>query len=122
MDKKKRWLRISYWTAAIADFIVAISVLVPAHMGVTHYVYPMGLMAATAFSWGVLLIFADRRPYERRWVLVPTMLIVALLGLTAAHAGLTGLISPDKVISRIVIAMAVLSVLFYSYIISRDLT
>jgi hypothetical protein len=122
MDKKKRWLRFSYWTAAIADFVVAVSVLVPARMGVTHYVYPMGLIAATAFSWGVLLIFADRRPYERKWVLVPTILVVSLLGLVAAHAGLTGLISPDKVIPRIVIAIGVLSVLVYSYIISRDLT
>ena len=60
MDKTIRWLRISYWLAAIADFVVAILCLIPSRMGVGQYVYPMGLMSAVAFSWGVLLLFADR--------------------------------------------------------------
>ena len=50
------WLRISYWTAAIADFGIAISVLIPERVGVTEFVYPMGLMSAVAISWGILLI------------------------------------------------------------------
>ena len=49
MDKKTRWLRIAYWTAAIADFVIAILVLIPARMGVTGYGYPMGLVSAVAF-------------------------------------------------------------------------
>jgi hypothetical protein len=36
-------------------------------------------MSAVAFSWGILLIFADRRPFERRWILIPTIIVVALL-------------------------------------------
>ena len=79
MDKKIRWLRIAYWTAALADFVIAILVLIPARMGVSNYVYPMGLMSAVAFSWGVLLILADRHPLKRRWILIPTIIVVALL-------------------------------------------
>ena len=41
--------------------------------------YPMGLVSAIAFSWGVLLLIADRMPFERRWILIPTILVVALL-------------------------------------------
>jgi hypothetical protein len=50
MEEHRILVRISYWVAAIADFIIAILVLVPDRMGVTGFVYPMGLMSAVAFS------------------------------------------------------------------------
>jgi hypothetical protein len=121
MDKKIRWLRIAYWTAAIVDFVVAILVLIPARMGVTHYVYPMGLMSVVAFSWGVSLLIADRRPVERRWFLIPTILVVALLGIIQLHAGLTGLIPMVRIIPSFIMTIIVLSILIYSYMIARDL-
>ncbi len=122
MDKKIRWLRIAYWTAAIADFIIAISVLIPARMGVTSYVYPMGLMSAVAFSWGVLLIFANRHPIERRWILIPTVLVVALLGIVGLHAGLTELIPWIRIIPTSIVTIIVLTILIYSYMNARDLS
>jgi len=121
MDKKIKWLRIAYWTAAIADFIIAILALIPGRMGVTHYVYPMGLMSAVAFSWGVLLIFADRHPLERRWILIPTMVVVALLGIVGLHAGLTEVIPLLRIIPASSASIIVLSILIYSYMNSRDL-
>jgi len=72
-------LRLSYWTAAIADFSIALFVLIPERMGLTEIVYPMGLISAVALSWGILLLIADRKPLERRWVLIPTIIVVALL-------------------------------------------
>jgi hypothetical protein len=83
-------------------------------MGVAHYVYPMGLMSAVAFSWGVLLLFADRKPIERRWILKSTLLVVALLGVAAVHAGLTGLIPFSRVIPTVLVTVTVLSILAYS--------
>ena len=80
-------IRMSYWVAAIADFVIAVLVLLPGRMGVTEFVYPMGLMSAVAFSWGVLLIVADRKPVERRWVLLPTTLVVFLLGVFLGRVG-----------------------------------
>ena len=121
MDKKIRWLRIAYWTAAIADFIIAILVLIPGRMGVTHYVYPMGLMSAVAFSWGVLLILADRHPVERRWILIPTIVVVALLGIVALHAGIMNLIPFIRIIPTLVVTIIVLSILTCSYVNARDL-
>ena len=79
MKKQILLLRLSYWTAAIADFGIAILVLMPERMGLTEIVYPMGLISAIAFSWGILLLMADRKPIERRWILIPTILVVALL-------------------------------------------
>ena len=120
MDKKIRWLRIAYWTAAIADFVIAILVLIPARMGVTHYVYPMGLMSAVAFSWGVLLILADRHPLERRWILIPTIVVVALLGIVGLHAGLMEVIPLIRIIPTFIVTIIVLSILIYSYMNARD--
>lgn len=120
MGKQIKWLRIAYWAAAVADFIVAIIVLIPSRMGVNHYVYPMGLMAAVAFSWGVLLIFADRSPLERRWSLIPTILVVALLGVVAVHAGLTGLIPFVRAMLTVVVTVIVLLILIYSYLNARN--
>ncbi len=122
MDKKIKWLRIAFWTAGIADFVVAILVLIPARMGVPNYVYPMGLMSAVAFSWGVALLIADRKPVDRRWFIIPTILVVALLGVVGLHAGIIGLIPLIRGILMLVVTVIILSILIYSYMISRDLT
>lgn len=79
MEKQVLLLRTSYWVAALADFIIAWLVLDPHRMGLTGVVYPMGLASVIAFSWAVLLLIADRKPIERRWILIPTILVVSLL-------------------------------------------
>mgnify|MGYP001554853791 FL=1 len=79
MEKQILLLRISYWVPALADFVVAYLALNPQQMGVAGIVYPMGLTSVIAFSWGVLLLIADRKPMERRWILIPTILVISLL-------------------------------------------
>jgi hypothetical protein len=49
-------------------------------------------MSAVAFSWGVMLILADRKPIERRWVLLPTILVVFLLGVAGAYTIISGVL------------------------------
>lgn len=112
---------MSYWLAAVADFVVAILCLIPSRMGVAQYVYPMGLMSAVAFSWGVLLLFADREPFERRWILLPTILVVALLGIVGVHAGITGVLPLSRAVGSSSATMIVLSILIYSYVNARNL-
>jgi len=119
MKDKVLWLRVGYWVAAVADFAIAILVLFPERMGVTGFVYPMGLMSAVAFSWGVMLVIADRRPLERRWVLLPTMLVVFLIGIAGAYAGIKGLIPVGRVIGSSAAAVIVLGLLFYGWFSSR---
>lgn len=75
----------------------------------------MGLMSAVAFSWGILLIFADRRPLERRWVLLPTILVVALLGVVAIHAGFSGIMTMSRIIPPSIVSVLVLVLLSFSY-------
>jgi hypothetical protein len=105
----------------MADFAIAVLALVPARMGVENFVYPMGLMSAVAFSWGVLLLVADRKPLERKWVLLPTSLVVFLLGLAVLLACLAGLIPARQALSSSTAVVLVLALLLYTYYRTRDI-
>ncbi len=121
MNKHRILLRASYWVAAIADFIIAILVMIPERMGVTGFVHPMGLMAAVAISWGVMLILADRKPVERKWVLLPTMLVVFLLGVAGACSAILGVIPTNRIVGSSVAVVVVLSLLTYTWFTTRRL-
>jgi len=119
MKSKTAILRISYWIAAIADFGIGISVLFPERVGLTEFVYPMGLMSAVAISWGIMLLIADRKPIERRWILIPTIIVVALLNGYRIYATVNALIEFSIVL--LVAGIFILSLLIYSYIITRNI-
>ena len=70
----------------------------------------------------ITLLIADRKPVERRWFIIPTILVVAFLGVVGLHAGIIGLIPLIRGILTLVVAVILLSILIYSYLISRDLT
>lgn len=114
-------IRTSYWVAAIVDFATAVVVLIPPRMGVTEFVYPMGLMSAVAFSWAVLLIVADRKPVERRWVLLPTMLVAFLLGVAGVYAASVGVIPVQRTMASSAVVIGVLLLLAYTCYRSRSL-
>ena len=113
MTKPILLLRLSYWIAAIADFIIAILAWMPERMGVTETVYPMGLASAMAFSWGVLLVMADRKPLERRWILIPTILVVSLISFARTKFSLDGTV--EFSIALLLFAVALILFMAYSY-------
>ncbi len=119
MNSKITWLRISYWTAAIADFGIAISVLIPERVGLTEFVYPMGLMSGVAISWGILLLIAERKPIERRWILIPTIIVVALLSSARIYAAINGMI--EFSIAYLILGVIIISLFSYCYINSKSL-
>jgi len=121
MENRIKWLRISYWAGAIGDFAIAILVLIPERMGVPSYVYPMGLMSAVSFSWGCLLIWADRRPIERRWVLLPTILVGAMLLLAGVLSIYAGAITVRAYIPNFFLFPAVITLWSVSYYRAREL-
>jgi len=106
-------LRVSYWSAALADFAIAGLVLMPERMGTAETVYPMGIASAIAFSWGVLLLLADRKPMDRRWILPPTILVVALLLIARLRFSMDGSIEFSPF--WLVFGFALLFLMAYSY-------
>jgi hypothetical protein len=92
-------LRISYWTGALIDGLAAVQVLLPASVTVLAFqgLSPGGAAARPALMAAVLmlgfaglLLWADRRPFERRGVLGITLLVVMGLAAANAYLGLSG--------------------------------
>ena len=106
-------LRLSYWIAAIADFIVAILVLIPERMGEDEVAYPMGLASVTIFSWTVMLLIADRKPMERKWILIPTILVVTLVTIVRTRFSLDGAIEFNSAL--LLFAVALIMLMTYSF-------
>ncbi len=121
MENKVKWLRVSYWTGAIGDFAIAVLALIPERMGVPSYVYPMGLLSAASFSWGCLLIWADREPIERRWVLLPTILVGAMLLLAGIYSIYAGVFFFWAYMPNFILFPAVITLWSFSYYQARGL-
>jgi hypothetical protein len=99
----KKLLHISYWMGAITDLLFAIAMLyVPMLAGIlrlpiipnslaTKLALDMG--ASLMFGWTVLLMWGDRKPFERKGILLITILpVIAGLVLTTLYGYLSGFI------------------------------
>ena len=132
MRKKILLLRICYWIGAVADAISAIVMLLPTLGGSMYgisdfnpgyeYRYAMVLGASLMIGWTFLLIWADRRPVERRGVLLLTVFPV-LFGLIIAgiYAVGTGLITADKMVPTWIFQGLITGLYLFSYLYTRDL-
>lgn len=110
-------MRLSYWTAAIADFVIAVLAWIPQRMGVAEIAYPMGLASVIAFSWGVMLLIADRKPVERKWMLIPTILVVTLITIVRTWFSVEGAIEFN--LALLVFAIALIILMTFSYFFAR---
>ena len=113
---KITWLRASYWAGAIADVLIGVLTLMPSRMGETEFRYPMGLAASVMFCWAGLLIWADRKPLERRGVLVPTIAVVAGLVAVGGYAVASGIFPVRRIIPTTVLGIALIALFGFSYL------
>jgi hypothetical protein len=132
MRKKIILLRVCYWIGAVADAISAIIMLLPTLGGSLYgisdfnpgseYRYAMGLGASLMMGWTFLLIWADRRPVERRGVLLLTAFPV-LFGLiiTGIYAVATGLIPAGRMVPTWIFQGVITGLYLFSYVYTRDL-
>ncbi len=127
-----RWLRISYWTGAILDALAALSMLFPPLFAATNglpdfhpgvdYRYAMGMGASLMLGWTTLLLWADRKPLERKGVLLITLLPVVLgLVINEIVAVRAGFLSVAAT-SPVWVAQGLITILFlFSYLKARKL-
>lgn len=81
----------------------------------------MGLMSAVSFSWACMLIWADREPIERRWVLLPTILVGAMLLLAGTYSIYAGVITAKSYLPNFFLIPAVILLWSFSYYKSRNI-
>jgi hypothetical protein len=123
------WLRISYWAGAVLDLLAGLTMLFPALFAINNqlssfypapnYRYAMGMGAPLMLAWTILLLWADRRPLERKGILPITLLVV--LGEVANEivAARTGYISAAALIPTWIIQAVLTGLFIFSYLNAR---
>lgn len=114
-------MRVSYWSGAIADFVFPILILTPSRMGEIEFRYPMGLASVVIFSWGILLLWANQKPFERKGILLLTIFPV-LTGLiaSAVFSYSENLISLRQLIPTLIVQIGLIVLLLFSYLNARS--
>jgi hypothetical protein len=109
MKRQVLLLRIACWAGAILDGAMLPPMLIPsiggAMFGISNfhpgpeYMYAMYVGASLMAGWTVLLLWADRKPVERRGVILLTVIPV-LTGLIGAslYIATSGLVVPARII------------------------
>ena len=93
-----RLLRIAFLDGAITDAGALLPMLLPQyatllwgfHDSSSRYRFAMGYGASLMLGWTILLLWAHRRPLERRFVAAATLVVIAGLILTEAAAVYAG--------------------------------
>jgi hypothetical protein len=131
MKDRKRWVRISYWTGAIIDGLAALQLLVPNLFAAINrlpgfhpslaYTYAAGMAASLMLGWTMLLLWANRRPLERKGVLLITIVPVILgLVVTEVWATWSGFLAAGALVPVWVLQAALCALFAFSYLQARS--
>ena len=129
MKSKILWLRICYWWGIIVDAIAAILMLFPQlfvrFMNVdlgpdAGFSYGLRYGAPLMIGWTILLLWADRKPVERKDVLLitayPVVVGYIILNVYSIVAGFTLL---GQAIPTLISQVGLLSLSTFSYLNAR---
>lgn len=110
------WLRIAYWTGAVADAFATWRMLFPKIAHGVEYRYALGLAASLMLGWTFLLIWADRKPMERKGVLLLTAFpVIPGLLLTELYAVYSGIISLERMLPTGIFLIGLITLFSFSY-------
>ncbi|QUR68354.1 hypothetical protein [Mycobacterium spongiae] len=122
-----RWLRRSYHAGAAVDAVAAIGMAVPQLYGPTlrfdssvdrsapGFAYALRTGAPLMAGWTLLLLWADRRPLERRGVLAITVVpVIGGLMANDSHAVRSGRLSGPSVAPVRALQLALTALFGYS--------
>ena len=123
MKNKIIWLRIGYWVGAVADGLAAVRMLLPQFSDDASYRYAMGLGASLMLGWTFLLIWADRKPLERKFVLLLTAFpVVTGLLLAEVYSVRAGIISFERMLPVGIFLAALIALFSFAYFNARNLS
>ena len=100
MNKRLLFIRFAYWYGAILDLLVSIdmllSIIFEFSVSISNvsteisFKYQTGTGAFLMLGWTILLIWADRKPLERKFILLLTIIpvIIGILALNILYTNL----------------------------------
>jgi hypothetical protein len=124
------WLRLSYWAGALLDLLAGLTMLFPALFAINNqlknfipdpgYRYAMGMGAPLMLAWTFLLLWADRKPLERKGVLLVTLLVVWGEVANELVGASTGFISVKALVPTWIMQAVLTALFLYSYLNARN--
>ena len=121
MDKRILLLRISCWVGVIADGFATFRMLFPKIGSGSECRYALGLGASLMFGWTLLLIWADRKPMERKGVLLLTAFPVCTgLLLAETYAAISGVITFNKMLPTAIFLIVLIILFSFSFFYARS--
>lgn len=124
-------LRISYWAGAVLDILAALVMLFPSlfiainqpaiFQANAAYRYAMGMGAPLMIGWTVLLLWADRKPVERKGILPITLIVIAGEVAIQVWGILTGFLPLPALLPTFVMQALLGSLFVFSYFYARNL-
>jgi hypothetical protein len=124
-----RWLRISYWIGALVDFVAGWIMLIPSLFAfmnepevfqpANEYRYAMGMGVPLMFGWTVLLLWADRKPLERKGILPITLLVVFGEVITQVWGIAVGFVPFDAILPSFVMQTILVCLFCFAYFNAR---
>ncbi len=126
-SKAIKFLRISYWAGAIFDALVIIPMLLPKVASVAFgipnfnpgndYGYAMYIAASLMLGWVSLLVWAGRKPVERRGVLLLTIFpVLTGLIISGVYAVTSNLIPIDNMLPTWIMQGILVLLFGFSYL------
>jgi hypothetical protein len=126
MKSQVIWLRVAYWAGAIMDakacvWMLSVNPVLAMNDGREFhpgwdYRYAMAFGAALMAGWTVLLVWADRKPMERRGVL-PITVFPVIVGLNAARyfLYLGGFVAVPFTAMGLIVPVALTALFLFAY-------
>src|SRR5262249_39295764 len=106
IDSEERLLRTAFLAGAVTDAAALLPMLSPSLAGVLWgfhdvsgaYRFAMGYGASLMFGWTILLLWAARRPLERRFVALLTVVVIYGLLVTEVVAVRSGTLAAWRMV------------------------
>jgi hypothetical protein len=119
-------LRTTYWIGAILDALTATLFLLPnfwasfdqltTYTASASLTFALGIASAMMFSWTFLPIWADRKPVERKGVLLLTILPLSGLILNNISAVVSGLRPLQATLPEFTLQFTLVGLFTFSYL------
>jgi len=127
MNNQIRWLKAAFLAGIITDALALIPMLYPPVAKFIwgfdkfsgSYFFAMGYSASLMAGWTLILIWAYKRPLERRFIALLTILVIIGLIATEIFAITNGSININKMISTLILQIVLLGLFGFSFIITH---
>lgn len=123
------WLRFSYWAGALLDVAAGLMMVFPGLFALMNkpvlfqsgidYRYAMGMGASLMFGWAVLLLWAERKPLERKGILPITFLVVAGEAATQVWGIAVGFVPLQPLLPTFGMQIVLSTLFLFSYLNAR---